>query len=126
MRDLRRITLIARSPSALPRTWDASSRAKNRLIFVENFLILKGALGHASHDVDRLIIEGAATDGEFLSLLATLPGDFVGDVLFINEGYAYLSTPSRAGGRLLYSMPPDDVRFYLEAQRLVKKASIAA
>ena len=126
MRDTRRITLIARAAAAPVRAWDASARAANRLIFVDSFRILKGALDHASQDVERLFIDGAASEREFLSLLTTLPGDFAGDVLFVNEGYAYLSTPSRAGGRLLYSMPPDDVRFYLEAQRLVKKASIAA
>jgi len=127
LRDTRRITLIARAANAPVRTWDASSRAANRLIFVDSFGILRGALDHASQDVDRLFIDGAATEGEFLSLLTTLPGEFVGDVLFVSDQeHAYLSTIGRAGGRLLYAMMPDDVEFYLNAQRLVKKELMAA
>jgi len=127
LRDFRRITLIARTANAPVRAWDASARSANRLIFVDSFGILRGALDHAAEDVDRLFIDGAATEGEFLSLLTTLPGDFVGDVLFVSdEEHAYLSTTGRGGGRLLYAMMPEDVQFYLEAQRLVKKESIAA
>jgi hypothetical protein len=127
MRDHRRITLIARAAAAPARAWDASAHAANRLIFVDSFPILKGALDHASEDVDRLFIDGAATEGEFLSLLTTLPGEFVGDVLFVSdEEHGYLSTTGRSGGRLLYAMLPEDVRFYLDAQRLVRKESIAA
>jgi hypothetical protein len=127
LRDHRRITLIARAAAAPVRAWDASSRAANRLIFVDSFPILKGALDHAAHDVDRLFIDDAATESEFLWLLTTLPSEFAGDVLFVNgDERAYLSTTGRGGGRLLYAMMPEDVRFYLEAQRLVKKESIAA
>ncbi|HEY4641383.1 MAG TPA: hypothetical protein VII75_08570 [Thermoanaerobaculia bacterium] len=127
MRDFRRITLIARTAAAPARAWDASAGSANRLIFVDSFSILRGALDHASADVDRLFIDGAANEGEFLSLLTTLPREFAGDVLFVSdEEHAYLSTAGRAGGRLLYAMTPDDVRFYLEAQRLVKKELIAA
>jgi hypothetical protein len=127
MRDNRRITLVARAATAPARAWDAAARAANRLIFVDSVGILKGALDHATADVDRLFIDGAATEGEFLSLLTTLPGEFVGDVLFVgDEEHAYLSTTGRSGGRMLYAMMPDDVQFYLDAQRLVKKESMAA
>jgi hypothetical protein len=127
LRDVRRITLIARAATAPARAWDASGNAANRLIFVASFGILRGALGHAAEDVERLFIDGAATEGEFLTLLSTLPGDFAGDVLFVtDEERVYLSTTARAGGRLLYALMPEDVQFYLEAQRLVKKESIAA
>jgi hypothetical protein len=127
MRDNRRITLIARAATAPARAWDASTQSANRLIFVDSFLILKGALDHAAHDVDRLFIDRAATESEFLSLLTSLPSEFAGDVLFVSDDeHAYLSTTGRGGGRLLYAMMPEDVRFYLEAQRLVKKESIAA
>jgi hypothetical protein len=127
VRDHRRITLVARAAAAPARAWDASTQSVNRLIFVDSFPILKGALDHAAHDVDRLFIDGAATEGEFLSLLTTLPGDFAGDVLYVSDDqHAYLSTTGRGGGRLLYAMMPDDVRFYLDAQRLVKKESMAA
>jgi len=127
MRDLRRITLIARGAAAPAREWDASAHAANRIIFVDTFAILKGALGYAAEDVDRLFIDCAATESHFLDLLTTLPGDFIGDVLFVNgDERAFLSTTGRSGGRLLYAMLPADVLFYLEAQRLVTKQSIAA
>jgi hypothetical protein len=127
MRDQRRITLVARAAAAPARAWDASTQSANRLIFVDSFPILKGALDHAAQDVDRLFIDGAATEGEFLSLLTTLPGEFTGDVLFVSDDeHAYLSTTGRGGGRLLYAMMPEDVRFYLDAQRLVKKELKAA
>jgi hypothetical protein len=127
LRDIRRITLVARGAAASPRAWDTSTAAANRIIFVDTFMILRGALDHASADVDRLFIDGTATEREFLSLLTTLPADFAGDVLFVSDQKrAYLSTGGRAGGRLLYAMTPEDVQFYLEAQRLVKRESIAA
>jgi len=127
MRDLRRITLIARNAAAPARTWDASPHAANRIIFVDTFAILKGALGYAAEDVDRLFIDCAATEGQFLDLLTTLPSDFAGDVLFVNDDErAFLSTTCRSGGRLLYALLPSDVRFYLETQRLVKNESMAA
>jgi hypothetical protein len=126
MRDIRRITLIGRTPTTATRSWDATNRATNRLIFVDSFSILTGALQHASQDVERLILDGAATESQFLDLLTTLPSEFAGDVLFVNGGRAFLSTICRSGGRLLYAMLPADVQFYLEAQRLVTRDSIAA
>ncbi|MGA8810744.1 MAG: hypothetical protein WB973_22960 [Thermoanaerobaculia bacterium] len=126
MRDLRRITLIGRGTTTAARSWDASSRATNRIIFVDSFAILTGALGYAAEDVERLVIDGAATESQFLDLLTTLPSDFAGDVLFVNDERAFLSMTCRSGGRLLYAMLPSDVQFYLEAQRLVTKESMAA
>jgi hypothetical protein len=126
MRDLRRITLIARGATAPAREWDASANAANRILFVDTFAILKGALGYAAEDVERLFIDCAATESQFLDLLTTLPGDFIGDVLFVNDERAFLSTTCRSGGRLLYAMLPTDVQFYLDAQRLVTRESIAA
>ena len=130
MRDIRRITLICRGRTTPQRSWDATSRAVNRIIFVESFSILAGALQHAANDVERLILDGTATEGQFLELLTTLPSEFGGDVLFVsNEEHAYLSTTCRSGGRLLHALLPADVEFYLETQRLVTretKESIAA
>jgi hypothetical protein len=126
MNDIRRITLIARGPATAARGWDASNRAANRIIFVDSLSILAGALHHAAQDIERLVVDGAVTDGQFLDLLATLPGDFAGDLLFVNGEQAYLSTTCRGGGRLLYAMLPADLQFYLETQRLVTKESMAA
>src|SRR5438045_59669 len=102
MRDLRRITLIARGAEAPVRAWDSSKESANRLIFAETFSILRGALDHASQDVDRLLIDGTGTAAEFLELLTTLPPAFIGDVLFMRNGNSsYLSTIGRGDGRLL-------------------------
>jgi hypothetical protein len=126
MRDIRRITLIGRGTTAVQRSWDASNQSANRIIFVNTFSILTGALHHASQDVERLVIDGAATESEFLDLLTTLPVGFAGDVLFMDGERAFLSTTCRSGGRLLHALLPTDVQFYLDAQRLVTKESIAA
>ncbi|MEA2337577.1 MAG: hypothetical protein QOE82_1584 [Thermoanaerobaculia bacterium] len=127
MRDLRRITIIARGAEAPARGWNASQRSTNRIIFAETFAIMRGALDHASEDVDRLIIDCTSNQGEFLTLLTALPPAFGGDVLFIStDETAYLSTTGRAGGRLLYALAPEDVQFYLDAQRLVTKQAMAA
>ena len=126
MRDLRRITLIARG-NAPTRAWDASRGAVNRLIFAETLSILRGALDHSSHDVDRLIIDGTGSGSEFLELLTTLPHPFIGDVLFIRDDAAsYLSTVGRGDGRLLYALTSSDVQFYLETHSLIAKAAAAA
>jgi hypothetical protein len=126
MRDIRRITLIGRGATTAARSWDASNQSMNRIIFVDSFLILIGALHHASQDVDRLVIDGAVTEGEFLRLLSTLPAAFSGDVLFVRGADAFLSTTCRSGGRELHALLPSDVQFYLETQRLVTKVAIAA
>jgi len=127
MRDIRRITLIARGAKAPSRAWDASRNADNRLIFADRLSILRGALDHASHDVDRLVIDGTGSGSEFLELLTTLPHAFVGDVIFIRDGEtSYLSTVGRGDGRLLYALTGSDVQFYLETHRLIAKVAIAA
>jgi hypothetical protein len=125
MSDDRRITLIGRGEATAARSWDASNGSPKRIIFVDTFSILSAALHHAQ-DVERLVIDGAAAEEQFLELLATLPSNFGGDVLFVNGERAFLSMSCRGGGRLLQAMTPADVQFYLETQHLVTKVSIAA
>jgi hypothetical protein len=126
MSDDRRITLIGRGETTAARSWDASNGSPKRIIFVDSFSILNGALLHASQDVERIIIDGAAAEEHFLDLLTTLPNNFGGDVLFVNDERAFLSMSCRGGGRLLHAMTPADVQFYLETQHLVTKVSMAA
>lgn len=127
MRDIRRITLISRGAKARSRAWDATADAANRIIFVDSVSILRYALDHASQDVERLLIDGTATESEFLELLATLPLAFIGDVLFMRDGNgSYLSSIGRGDGRLLYALTSGDVQFYLETHRLVAKTAVAA
>ena len=48
-------------------------------------------------------------------------------MIFIREGdNAYVSAVGRGGGRVLYAMRAPDLRFYLETQGLIERASVAA
>lgn len=118
--DPRRITLLARASSSPVRAWNVSGKAPNRVIFVDAVSMLNFALDRANHDVDRVLIDGTATAAEYLELLSGLPLGFVGDVLYMRaEGNSFLSTVGRGGGRLLYSLTPNDVEFYLQTFRLL-------
>lgn len=120
MSDTRRITLISRRHDLPSRAWDLSAEAKNRIIFVKIFKLVRYALDHASQDVDRVLIDRTASAAEFLDLLIALPPDFLGDVLLIcDDDTCFLSTTGRAGGRLLYSMTATDLQFYLATLGLV-------
>jgi len=126
MRDERRITLVARGAAAPKRQWDNSAEAANRIIFVETFSMLGYALDHGSQDVDRLLVDSTASADDFLSLLASLPHEFLGDVLFMRNDNTFLSTVARADGRLLYALTEDDLQFYLETHGLVTRVAKAA
>lgn len=114
--------MIAR-PGALPdRDWNDSASASARLLFTESLAALKFALRAVSPqlDLERVIIDRAGTPAEFLELLATLPQEFSGDLLFIAEDTrSYLSALGRGGDRVLYALQEHDVRFYLETHELV-------
>jgi hypothetical protein len=127
MHDPRRITLVVRGAKAPARPWDTSVKATNHIIFVGAFSMLSFVLDHASQDVDRLLIDGAATPAEFLELLTTLPAVFPGDVLLMRDhDKSFLSTAARADGRLLYALTPADMHFYLETLGLVARVAVAA
>ena len=84
-------------------------------------LSIDAVLNEPTLDVARLIIDDAATADVFLEILAALPAHFSGDVLRIDGmGCGFLSATGRGGDRLLYSLRPHDVRFYLYAHGLVR------
>jgi hypothetical protein len=128
MRDLRRITLVSRRRADAPhREWNICAKAARRIIFVGTFSVLNYALDHVSQDVDRILIDGTATPAEFLELLTTLPSAFLGDVLLMRDkDSSFLSSAGRADGRLLYSLTPADLQFYLETLGLVTRVAVAA
>jgi len=128
MRDTRRTTLVIRGAQSPSRAWDTSNTATNRILFVKALAMLSFVLEHRSEDVDRIIVDGAATADEFLDLLASLPKDFLGDVVLGRDGNkSFLSSASRAEGRLLYALTATDLQFYLETFGLVAmRAAIAA
>jgi hypothetical protein len=126
MSDSRRITLVVRGAGTQSHTWDTSLNATNRILFVKALSMLSFVLDHRSEDVDRLLIDGAATADEFLDLLSSLPKEFLGDIILMRGNKSFISTVGRAGGRLLYALKDADLHFYLEATGLVSKAAIAA
>jgi hypothetical protein len=77
-------------------------------------LAINAALAEETLDAERLILDRGVSAETFLDILATLPREFSGDVLRIDErGHGFLSATGRGGDRVLYALRPDDVRFYL-------------
>jgi hypothetical protein len=127
--DNRRITLIARDPGQDQLNWDESN-PMNRLIFIDAISFLRLAIerGINEHhqDVERVIIDRQGTAVQFLQALATLPSEFVGDVLFVmDDGNGFLSSIGRGGDRVLYAVGERDIEFYLETHGLIWKQSSA-
>jgi len=122
--DTRRITLITRNAHSVPRDWDTSPNAASRAIGVDSLLVLRyalaGSLGEVHRDVERVVLDRTTSASEYLSLLASLPPQFAGDVLLIaSDDSGFMSSLGRGGDRVLYAMAASDVRFYLEAHGLV-------
>ena len=125
----RRITLI--NSAGRSRHWSVGDDAPSRIVFSSFFKIIrhtfKAEIHELGEDIERVIIDRTATAAEFLELLAHLSDQFVGDVIFIRDGEtAYMSAIGRNGGRVLYAMRDDDLRFYLETHGLIASASVAA
>src|SRR5438105_15200764 len=124
-RDERRITLIAYDKQRDERSWDFSEQSTNRIVFIESFGLLRSTvtspLVRTDSDIERIVLDRCSTEGEYLSLLADLPHSFTGDVLMIRtDSTGFLSATGRGGDRILYSLGPEDVEFYLETVRLVQ------
>lgn len=122
--DKRRITLIARHPGMQGRDWDQSNCAKSRLLFIDALSFLPHAIDRGvkelGQDVERVIIDRTGTAMQYLELLASLPNEFAGDVLFVRgDGDGFLSAIGRGGDRVLYAVTQEDVAFYLETHALV-------
>src|ERR1041385_3444891 len=122
---MRRITLV----NALDRSrrWSLGDDAPSRVVFGSLFKVIRRTQNDLGDDVERVILDRTVSDAEGLQMLAHLSEAFAGDVLFIREQKSsYLSAVGRNGGRLLYTLRPDDVRFYLETHGLIAAASVAA
>lgn len=125
----RRITLVNTRDRS--RDWAVSEDAPSRIVFGSFFKVirhtLKGELHELGEDIERVIIDRTATPAEFLELLANVSETFAGDLIFIRESEtSYVSAVGRGGGRVLYALRPEDVRFYLETHGLIAPASVAA
>lgn len=121
-----RLTLVARDRDFCDFDWLEES-SDSLLAFIEGAEFLRiginATLNEQSLDVKRVIIDRAGDAELFLEILTTLPRHFAGDVLRIDDrGCGFLSATGRGGDRLLYALRPDDVRFYLYANHLVRTA----
>ena len=126
--DKRRITVVTRGQATPDRSWDMSSTAPNRLLFLEAMPVLQHVLDTGAPDVtldiERVLLDRAASAAEYLDLLAALPQEFGGDVVYIRDDESgFLSANGRGGNRVLYSLTAEDVRFYLETNALVNGAA---
>lgn len=119
----RRISLIARTDARPDRDWNEPGTAQRRLMFAASPTALSFALrawAGSPIDVERVILDRSGTEGDFLDLVAQVPHEFSGDIVFIREDDGgYLSATGRGGDRVLYALKPGDVRFYLETHELV-------
>jgi hypothetical protein len=125
----RRITLI--NSLGDDRAWCLSDDAPSRIVFGSFFRVIRHTFNSegrsVAEDIERVIIDRTATDGDFLELLAHLSDAFAGDIVFIRDGdHAYVSAVGRGGGRVLYALRALDLRFYLETHGLVAPPSVAA
>ena len=128
--DTRRITLIGRHQRQTERKWNTSAAAPSRLILLESLTVLRysvnAGLVDMDVDVERIILDRCGSATEFLGLLATLPHEFRGDVLFVrDDGGGFLNAPARGGDRVMYQLTPPDVDFYLQTHALVPAATAA-
>lgn len=120
----KRITLVCRGASTPDRDWNMSKNSSTRLLVTNEVKVLAYAVNSCSEDlgidVERIIVDRLLTADGYLQFLAELPNNFLGDTLYIREdGFGYLSATARGNGRVVYSLAPHDVRFYLETSGVV-------
>ena len=107
-----RKALVLTTPESEERWSDAAEQ--RMVICVRNFRVLCAAV-EGDHDIGQVIFDRSIDSFELLRFLSTLPKNFQGDVLSIrHDGTGFLSAIGRGDGRLLYSLQPIDVEFYLE------------
>lgn len=111
-----RISAIVGKPTGPETDWDSSAPIA---FFGSISEVMREAEG-TDLDIARIIIEGGNSALEFLYLLSGLRSTCVADVLWICENRSgFLSATGRGGDRILYTLAPDQVRFYLEINGLV-------
>jgi hypothetical protein len=123
--DSRRITLISRDPQKNTRDWDLTMSASSRIVTLDSFKLLRSTVASGVVDIDvdveRIVLDKTSSAADYLALLAALTQQFCGDVIMIRDDEsAFLSATGRGGDRVLYSLSPSDLRFYLETHGLVR------
>lgn len=119
-----RLTLIARHEAKPDLDWNYMHPRKDNVVFLDSVNALKFAVRSMTTpggmDIERIIVDRAGTAEDFLGLLASVPHELAGDILFIHDNRAgFLSAAARGGDRVLYALTHRDIRFYLETFDLV-------
>ncbi len=97
--------------------WTEAAGSGHSIIHVDSLPLLRQILLAANsefgREIARVVLDQTVAPADFLRLLATLPSDFLGDVLLLEEGgEGFLSSPARGDGRVLYQLLPEDVSLY--------------
>lgn len=127
MASTKHLTLVSLAADAEERWQKDGISAIERLIHVRNINTtqeaVRASLGVAAVRIERVIIDDASVDAvRFIRFVTSLPEEFRGDVLYIaGENSAFLSSATRDGGRAMYELDDDDVRFYAAANGLVER-----
>jgi CheY-like chemotaxis protein len=112
------ITLLKSRPTWTGISWPSADNIR-RVDSVDQITRAMSSVTTAAASVDRIIIEEAIAGTDFLSLLTSLPTEFLGDVLFIiGPGRAYLSRAVDFGGRHLYFLEGNDVATFAQTNTL--------
>lgn len=119
-----RITLIARQDNKPDLDWNYTHSRLENVVFLDSVNALKFAVRSMNTpggmDIERIIVDRAGNAEEFLGLLAAVPPELAGDILFIHDNRAgFLSASARGGDRVIYALTYRDIRFYLETFDLV-------
>lgn len=125
-----RTTLVIKSASrdTAPREWNVCEDSE--IVFVPTITVLRYAIENGvrtlPQDVERVVIDRVSSGAEYVELLAALPKEFEGDVMYIRaDETALLSSREHAGNRVLRVLRSDDVQFYLGAQGLTASSPLA-
>ena len=73
----------------------------------------------------RVILDGTASATDDLELIASLPMEFSGDVVLIREdGGAFINATGNGSGRVVYSLAPRDLTFYLQIHGMLENGRL--
>jgi hypothetical protein len=131
IQDSRRITLVSRHRQLQERSWLLAPGSPCRIVLLDSFTVLRHSVASSvasrDADIERIILDRSSSASEYLSLLAELPNEFMGDVAMIRDDETgFLSATGRGGDRILYALSANDVRFYLETHILVSVGDVLA
>lgn len=123
-----RVSLVVRNEESFWDAWSEDS-AQVPLRFVtslhEALCAVSAGVHGAGAEIGSIVVDRAAPADAVLDLLAALPAEFTGDVLYIRRDRSGLvSAMARGGGRVIYALAPDDVQFYLGANGLMARTGM--